>query len=549
MVRGCDFVQALVDQQPVYDQLILQDITPVDGWIGNMKMGSFEAYSGTEHTLDRFTDVWPDTTKLWTRVQSGTCLGTPCDQNRYSLGWGAKRISYYLEQQAWKTPLLCYDQEMHVTHAKEHFAQIISDILKPATSAIMSAFMRKRAILNAGRRWVAASNQPTFTFVFTLGTASGQTDSEVFFDCSAPNTGAGSPKQLTPQMLQRRFQPLMRIGYGGKNPFKETAPWIELVTDIDTCWFLDHLGGQQGIGGTPSVAGNWRFTEWGAADKYWRYGFSGQIGNYMVRTDPLGLRFNFVRDLGAAAAPNRFRYQVIQPYTDQTTGGAGGAPGLGRVNNDDYDRALFRMSFIWHKMGMEALVADATPVNKEMPYSSRNFGGRWQFVMDNLGEDSNGRAIENFLRNKGMFVADFKLAIRPLYTEFVEAIFHKSEQQCVQEIDTCSSDPGYPTQNYNSALENCGDSNINITFTPILAVHADGTSATYEILQDTITCDGDPVNHAAITGASSIPVLVQQLNANVQIGAGAGSWTTNGVTITLQATSCNNVVLPWLNSV
>jgi len=200
-------------------------------------------------------------------------------------------------------------------------------------------------------------------------------------------------------------------------------------------------------------------------------------------------------------------------------------------------------------MGMEALVSDATPVNKEMPYSSRNFGGRWQFVMDNLGEDSAGRAIENFLRNKGMFVADFKLAIRPLYTEFVELIFHKSEPQCVIEIDTCAGDQGYPTQNYNSALENCGDSNINITFTPILAVHADGTSSTYEILQDTITCDGDIVNHAAITGASSIPILVQQLNANVQIGAGAGSWTTNGVTITLQATACNNVILPFLNSV
>lgn len=548
VVKGCDFAQFLVDQQPVYDKLILEDITPIDGWVGNMAMGTFPAFSGVEHTLDRFTDVWPDTTKTWTRVQDGSCLGTPCDQNRYVIGWGAKRLTYFLEQQSWKTQLLCYDQEMHVTHAREHFAQIISNVLKPATSAIQSEFMRKRALLNAGKKWVACFDMRDFTFQFSLGPLGNE---EIFFDCSVPPSGSqnGSAKKLTPQMLQRRFEPLMSIGYAGRNPFKETAPFIELVTDVSTCWELDKLGGQQGVGGTPSINGNWRFTEWGDANKYWRYGFSGSIGNYMVRADHNGLRFNYVRDLGAAQAPNRYRYQVVLPYKNVTTGGAGGAPGLQRVRNNDFDLALYRISYIWHKKGMEALVADATPVNKEMPYSSRNFGGRWQFVMDNLGEDVNGRAIENFLRNKGMFVADFKLAIRPMYTEFVEAIFHLGEPQCVQEINTCSGDPGYPTQSYNSANENCGDSNINILFTPQLATHADGTSGTYEILANTITCDGEPVSHAAITGSSSLPVLVQQLNQLVQIGAGAGSWTVQGSQIQLQATACNNVIMPWLQSV
>ncbi len=366
-------------------------------------------------------------------------------------------------------------------------------------------------------------------------------------DCSAPASGTGSPKKLTPQMLQRRFTPLMASGYGGKNPFKDTAPFIELVTDIDTCWELDHLGGQQGIGGTPSISGNWRFTEWGAANEYWRYGFSGQIGNFMVRVDPNGLRFNFVRDLGGSVGVNRYRYQVVLPYRNDTTGGAGGAPGLGRVFNEDFQNAQFRWSYIWHKMGMEALVADATPVNKEMPFSSRNFGGRWQFVMDNLGEDQNGRAIENFLRNKGMFVADFKLAIRPLYTEFVELIFHKSEPQCVIEIDTCAGPQGYPTQNYNSALENCGDSNITMTFTPNLATHRDGTASTYEILQDTITCDSSPVNHAAITGSTTLAALVAQLTAALPVSM--GTWAVAGATITLTGTPCDNVEMNFLETI
>jgi hypothetical protein len=437
-----------VDQQPVYDKLILEDIRPTDGWILNVKTGTFDAFSGTEHTLDRFNHVFPDTTKVWNKTQAGNCLGTPCDKTEHCIGWGATRLTYYLEEQSWNTPLLCYDQEMHITKARENFRYIISDILKPATQDIQSSFLRKRHLLWAKKKWVANKDQDDFTYVFN-----GTGDNEIFFDCSAPPSRV---KKLTPQMLQRRVQPLLRLGYAGKNPFRaDLPPMIELVTDMDTCWELDKLGGQTGIGGTPSIAGNWRFEQWDAANKYWRYGFNGQIGNYMVRADWAGLRFNYVKDLGAGSAPNRYRYQVVLPYVNVASSGAGGAAGLKSEANADFDKALFGISQIHHKAGMEALVADATPVNPEMPFSSRNFGGRWQFVMDNLGADQAGRAVENKRRNKGQFIADFKQAIRPLHTEFMEAIFHKREPQCVIEIDTCATDPGYPSQSYGSCNVTC----------------------------------------------------------------------------------------------
>jgi hypothetical protein len=537
IVKACDFVQNLVDQQPVYDKLILEDMTPVDGWVGNMTMGTFESYSGVEHTLDRFTDVFPDVTKVWTKTQSGNCLGTPCDKTRHTIGVGAKRSVYFLEEQSWKTPLFCFDQDMHITHAKEHFAQIISKILKPVTSWVMGSFMRKRALLNAGRTWAANKTVSTFTFVFSLGPLGNE---EIYFDCSvAPNIGGTDVNGLgllTPQMLQRRFEPLMRIGYAGQNPFKETAPFIELVTDISTCWSLDRLGGSVGVGGgnNPTVVGNWRFEQWGATEKYWRYGYSGQLGNFMVRTDEFSLRFNFLSDLGAAAAPNRYRYQVVEPYVNVVTSGAGGAPGLGRVNNDSYDLAQFGISFIWHKKAMEALVADATPVNSQMPFSSRNFGGKWQFVMDNLGADQDGKVIENFLRNKGMFVADFKLSIRPMYTEFCEGIFHKREPQCVYVIQPCNPDPGYPAQSYNSANATCAVPAFTILLTPILSL----TKGTYEIPADTFTCDNAPVNHAAITGTSTLAALVAQLNLNLGT---VGTWTVVGAQIQLVTTSCAQI--------
>ena len=447
-IISCDqFPQFLVDQQPVYDKLILSDIRPTDSWVLNVATGTFEAFSGVEHTLDRFRHVFPNTTKQWNRTQYGSCLGTPCDKNEYCIGWGATRITYYLEEQSWATPLLCFDQDMHVTKAQEHFKQIISDILRPATTDIMSNFLRKRALFHADKKFIANSSLTQFTYTWTV-----VGDEEIYFDCSA---APGGVFKLVPQMLQSRFEPLMRRGYAGKNPFKETAPFIELVTDIATAWELDKLGGTTGVGGTPSVSGNWRFTEWSSANAYWRYGFSGQIGNFMVRVDPMGLRFNFVQDLGAGSAPNRYRYQVVLPYKNEVTSGAGGSPGLGSVENPDFDRAQFTLTFIWHKKGLEALVADAKPVNPEMPFSARNFGGKWQFVMDNLGTDINGCVIENKRRNKGQFIADFKLAIRPLYTEFINVFFHRREPMCMPEIRNCNTDPGYPTQDYDSCNQSC----------------------------------------------------------------------------------------------
>lgn len=447
-VISCNkFAQFLVDQQPVYDKLILADIRPTDSWVLNVKTGTFEAYSGVEHTLDRFRHVFPNTTKVWNRTQYTSCLGTPCDKTEYCIGWGASRITYFLEEQSWQTPLLCFDQDMHITKAQEHFRQIISDILRPATTDIMSNFLRRRALQFADKKFIANSTMTQFTFTWTV-----VGDEEIFFDCSANPT---TVFKLVPQMLQQRFEPLMRRGYGGKNPFKETAPYIELVTDIATCWELDKLGGSTGVGGVPSVSGNWRFTQWDSANAYWRYGFSGQIGNFMVRCDPMGLRFNFRQDLGAAFGVNRFRYQVVLPYVNQVTSGAGGAPGLGSVENPDFDNAQFAITYIWHKMAMECLVADATPVNPDMPFSSRDFGGKWQFVMDNLGVDVNGCVVENKRRNKGQFIADFKMAIRPLYTEFLNVFFHKREPFCVPQVGTCAADPGYPVQSYNSCNTSC----------------------------------------------------------------------------------------------
>lgn len=452
ILNACDFIQALVNEVPKFDELIMRDVRLTDGWIGNVSTATVPVGTPVEITQDRFRGVWPNTTKPFSRVQAAGvgCEGNPCDPTENKIGWGADRLTFYAEEQTWSTPLQCYNQMMHITQAKAHIGQIIADVLRPATLAISSMFLRKRALLWAKYNHMANNTLSAFTFQWNVNAAG----DEVWFDTSADPANL---YLLVPQMLQNNYALSMLEGYGGKNPFRsEMGPFMELVTDMDTLHILDHLGGQQAVTGgvNPNIQSNWRFTQWGDANKYWRYGFTGQIGDYMARADLMGLRFNYVTDLGAAAngaSGNRFRYQLILPYVNETTTGAGGAAGIGSIPNVDFQRAQYRISFQWHKKAMELWTSDAGQINPEMPFGMhKGFGGQWQWQMHDLGADADGVAINNAWQNKGRFAAWFKYYIRPLHTEFARVYFHKSEQFCIPQLTTCNPSPGYPTQSYGS---------------------------------------------------------------------------------------------------
>lgn len=446
------YTQLLVDQQPVYDKEIIRDVRPDSGgWIGHVATGQFPAHSGVSLIQDRFNHVYPNTARPWTATSYASCVGNPCAKTENLIGWGATRLSYFLEEQSWATPLVCFDQEMHVTHAKEQWRQIISDILRPATSEIMSMFLRKRALYWAGKRYVAGTNFGTTAGEFNYTWQNDSDGNEVYLLTDKVPTS-----KLTPQMLQRRVGPLQRLGYFGKSPFgeKENPPYIELVSGQETVWELDHLAGQTLAQGNPSIA-NYRFEQWQAANQYWRYGFSGKIGNYATRIDPFEMRFNYVGASGNSTYP--YKFQLVLPYVNIVSSGAGGAAGLKSTDNPAFELAQYRFSFTWHKQGMEALMMEPTSINPEMPFMSRNWGGKWMFVLPDVCVNQAGvvTPIDNRRRNQGQWLADFKLAIRPKHSEWTEAYFHKAEPSCIYAVDTCNANPGYPTQSYNSANTPC----------------------------------------------------------------------------------------------
>lgn len=456
-INCSSFAQLLVDQEPHYDKEILETVRPTDGsWVGHVSIDEpFPAGEGTTLYQDRFESVFPNTTKPFTQVSYASCVGNPCATNENQIGWGSTRRSFFLEKQSWATPLICFDQTMHVSHAKQQYSQIINKILAPASKDISSMFLRKRALYWADKKYVATANFGTTAAEFSYIWEDDADGNEIYLLTSLLPTS-----KLTPQMLQRQVEPLIREGYFGQTPFedKDAPPMIELVTSMSTVWELERLGGSQGVGGggNPSIQGNWRFTDFGAVNKYWKYGFTGQIGNYAVRSDPFELRFNLVTEnSGNDTYP--YKFQLVLPYKNIASSGAGGAAGLKSTVNTDFDNAQYRISFIWHKKAMALMPMEKTTINPEMPFGARDYAGKWQFVLPHVCVQPDGTTtvIDNRRKNYGQFIADFKMAIRPRYTEYAQALFHKAEPACVIVVDTCNSDPGYPSQLYDSANTPC----------------------------------------------------------------------------------------------
>lgn len=507
------FINYLVDQTPHFDKDIVRDINPTSGtWIGKIETRTWPSFMGNSHNFDRFTNVFPNPTREWTPKEYEACEGNPCDPVADEIGWGTVRQYYYKETRSIQTPLICFDQIRDVSHAKEHTAHIISDILRPASKTIMDYYLKKRSTQHAGTKWVAADGPPVMpSFTFTWVVVS---DNEIYIDT---NVAPASMCKLAPQMLQRRVTPLTLKGYMESKVFDSFPRLIELITDIETVWDLDKQ--MNSSTGAQALSAFWRYQDWQTANNYWKYGFSGQLGNYAVSADPFPLRFNYV----GLQLSGLYRYQLVLPYVNVDASTAAvyegasfvSGTGLRMVENADFQNALYQFSVLHHRKAGILYVADAESVNPEMPFMSRNLAGEWKFANTELG-------CENIRHNKGKFYADFELAFKPEHPEWEEVIFHLREPACVPCVETCSDDPGYPTQTYNSANDLCEQgpwetAEACVEGTPAYLIAASSVDL------DSVTIGGIPIAHAAIGPSASYAALATLLNADAVLGL-LGTW-------------------------
>ena len=505
------------------DDAILMSMHPLDSqWVGHVGTGSFKATDGIEHTFDRLENVYPQPGK-WSPVQAASCVGTPCDKVGIKVGMGFTRRSYKLEEISYETDLFCWDLILSADRAVQQFAHFVR-VLRRISTIVWSHRFRVKALEIAKYTWVCANNT-----LVQCSVSWDSTTTQLTLTPVVPGQSAMPTSQLGARHLQRRVDPQIRAGADGPTLNKNAQPMLELVTFMDSVWNLCE--------GNPELTDHWRFQVFADAAKYYKYGWTGTCGNFGLRSDAYGLRFNI---LGAGPTAGSVVLQVIFPYTNVAA-----TEGIKEDVNPDFDTAAAQADFIWHRKAMTSLVRDAKAINPEMPFAARDFAGKWQFVMDNLtcgtGVDANGLVfpipVANERRNKGKFITDFGGAIQSEYPELAEAFISLRQPACITDIPVCFT-AGYPAQSYSSANAPCATVAITITETPILQA----TTGTYEIPSDTVTCNAIQVVHGAITGTTNLTDLVTQLNL---VLPALGTWAVSGLNITLTTTACGTLGMPW----
>lgn len=516
------FTQYLSKKIEHLDLEFIRTLHPIDTWVGHVATEEWKPGDGVEHTFDRLENVFPDLRGGWEDVTTGNCIGTPCHPSETEIGWGFTRASYKLQRKAYNTKLICFDDVLSVDRVQEQFTQIVRN-LRRCSSIISSHRLRTEGLRVAGKLWILRNN----TLVSGTGTWNA--------DMTQLTISAEPTSKLTASHLQRRVQPQIRYGALGEELNKGGAPMLEYVTSMDEIWNLS--------AGNPALSDHWNFQEFeGAASAYTKYGWSGKVGNFALRDDTFQLRFNINR----VNADGSVVLDLVFPYQNIAA-----TEGIKEDVNTGFDSAPVKIDFIWHRMGMVSKVRTTQQINPMMPFAARDFAGKWQFVMDNLTcgtvpvlNNTTGAVVnipipvDNKRRNQGQFIADFSFGTQGVHPEFIEAFVALRDEACIVDVPKCQADPGYPAQHYSSANDDCPTASTTITFTPVL----NSTTNTYEILRNTIQCNGVEIVHEPITGTKTLATLVDQLNSLV---SPLGTWAVSGGNITLEGTTCTTAAMPW----
>ena len=534
------FASYIAKKSEHLDDNIITSMHPLDSqWIGHVSTGRFAAEDGIEHTYDRFENVVP---KLgaWNDVQNASCVGTPCDKTSTKVGLGFTRDSYKLQEASYETDLFCWDLILSADRATQQFAHFVR-VLRRISTIVWSYRFRTEALRIAKFRWVLSGNtliqcNATWNAAMTRLTLTPVVAGQSIIPTS----------KLTARHLQRRVDPQIRAGAEGPTINKNMQPMLELVTNMETVWGL--------VEGDSNLTDHWRFQSFTDAAKYYRYGWTGSVGNFGLRSDAFSLRFNIVSQSASSVV-----LEVVFPYTNIAA-----TEGIKEDVNNDYENTRVQADFIWHRKAMTSLVRDAKAINPEMPFAARDFAGKWQFVMDNLtcgtqqvpvyvnGVITNPVQfttipipVNNERRNKGKFITDFGGAIKAEYPELAEVFISLREPACIVDIPTCTAYPSpYPAQSYESANAVCStnDSAYVIVQTPI----SNTSTNKYDVAANSIKCNGMAVVHPAISvsAASNVTALVAELNSKLS-AMGTWSSTGGGATITLTGASCSSIEIPW----
>lgn len=467
---GINFPDFLIRRQPHFDYDLLKDVTPITGWVGQVPTGDWGPFSGTARIGHRIRRMFPDLSGCWKTVVETGCLDAPCDPERKKVGFGFDQFEYHLEETYFETDIFCFPLILSADAAKEQFAAVIEG-LREATLWIWNQRFRTEAVKACQTKVLCGS-----LFV--------NANPEWNDDCTVMTTSGAPTSKITINFLQRFVDPLTLAGYFGKQYLLKGGMFVEFITDAITS---NHLREQN-----PALQNYCQNLTPEEFYRLYQYGITGTIGNFMLHLDPTPLRY-----LQISAT----KYEMVQPYENQPA-----AAGIGADVNNAYIGAGIQWDLLWHRDVMKSLVRRTSPVNPQMPFMAIDFGGRWQFVQDNMvTRDDNGNLVPvgNEMRNKGKFIANFSAATKPQHTEWGVAILSLREQECVVDDEPCTDAYPYVEQDYSSANDPCPTGVMDIDI---------ATAGPYLIAAG--ECNGVSFVATPVDGGDTQAQLVTYLNNN-----------------------------------
>jgi hypothetical protein len=311
-------------------------------------------------------------------------------------------------------------------------AEIIKGI-KDLTKMIWSDYIRRNSLMLSPTLNICGAARQTVSLSpsnFTGGMATIVLGSDSLLPTS----------NLTIQYLQRFYEPLQGNGYF-KSKYVPNG-MFKLITDPITS--------QQLIEGNPALTSNFKFEDFTKGGELFKYGMSKAIGNYGIAWDNFPARF-YPKNDGKGTLVR------VWPYVNVAA-----TIGIKPQFNTAWVNAPIQYSPVWHPEAMKRAVPELVSVHPEMPFLTRDLGGKWNFTGPQsdtivVTDPKTGVTcvIDNKARNQGLWWADFESGFRFEYPEWTAPILHLREPGCVVDNVPCTTAPGYVVQDYSDVNPVC----------------------------------------------------------------------------------------------
>lgn len=409
MAINCTLFSAyLARRTPNFVKDFVEDLFPRDvPYLSLYQNKSWDSFTGTQHTWDRIHVAMPNDAGDWEPMNADDCAMSICDPEPRQIDWGSVRSTFSKVRRRWKTRILCLDQIRHVEEAEAQIEAIWKGLMK-VPEYVIADWLKYQQILGSNVIYICGTNNTTVTTTASLFTGG----------LSQINLGSSSllpTSKLSMPYLQRQVPPLQYNGYFDGD-FTPTGKF-QLLTDIQSAYEL--------CNGNPALTAMYDAADFEKGGKFFQYGAMMGCGNFLMKIHPYPPRF-YTTGNGVL--------QRVWPFQNVPA-----TIGIQPQFDPQYENAPYQISVIPHRLAREIYVGEIPSIHPQLKFGSRDLFGKWTWINDaylSAYDPNTGAAcnMENPVRNKGYFLADFEAGIRNTRPELECCILHLREPQGIADV-------------------------------------------------------------------------------------------------------------------